>query len=71
MQKHEAFILDTVLPAIADHSRQTRCNMDDAVFAVFLTLGIILQSEGFTHDELLLAIKAGATVAHDSPGGLQ
>ena len=71
MQKHEAFILDVLLPVIADHARRTGCDMTEAAFAAFLSLGTILQSKGFTSDDLLMAIKASALTTHESPEGLQ
>ena len=45
--------------------------MTEAALAVFLSLGAIPQSQGFTSDSLLMAIKGSALTTHDSPEGLQ
>lgn len=71
MQKHEQFILNTLLPAITGHARRIGANSDEAALASFLALGTILQAHGFTEDSLLEAIKASALTTHDAPEGLQ
>lgn len=71
IKKHEAFILNTLLPAIVDHAQRVGVNKDEAALAVFLSMGTILQSQGFTADSLLTAIKGSALSTHDAPGGLQ
>ncbi|CAM5185476.1 hypothetical protein CDEN61S_04148 [Castellaniella denitrificans] len=71
MTQHEAFILDTVLPIIVNHARAVNCDTTEAALAVFLALGTLLLTRGFTSDSLLAAIKASAISAHDAPGGLQ
>lgn len=71
MKKHERFLLDELLPLIANHAERAGCDMTEAAFAVFLSMGTILHSQGFTADSLLLAIRASAVTTHDAPEGLQ
>ena len=71
MQKHEAFILDDLLPVVATHARSVGVSLDEAALASFLALGTILLSKGFTDVSLLAAIKASALTTHDAPKGMQ
>lgn len=71
MQKHEAFILDGLLPVVAAHARSVRVSLDEAALASFLALGTILLSKGFTDASLLAAIKASALTTHDAPKEMQ
>lgn len=71
MQKHEAFILDSLLSMVAAHARSVGVSLDEAALASFLALGTILLSKGFTDASLLAAIKASALTTHDAPEGMQ
>lgn len=71
MTKHETFILDTVLPIVVSHARAVNCDTAEAALAVFLALGTLLLTRGFTPDSLLAAIQGSALVTHEAPEGLQ
>ena len=71
MEKHEAFILDTMLPVIMAHARQVKCEPEEAVLAVFMSLSTILLERGFSSSSLLMAIQGSALSTHDAPEGLQ
>ncbi len=71
MTKHEGFILDTVLPVIMGQARALNCDPLEAALAVFMSLGTLLLTRGYTPDSLLQAIRASAATTHDAPGGLQ
>ena len=71
MQKHEGFIMNTLLPAVISHARNIGVSSDEAALAAFLSLGTILQTQGFTADSLMTAIKASALSTHEAPEGLQ
>ncbi|MBV2179909.1 MAG: hypothetical protein KUL86_01590 [Castellaniella sp.] len=68
---HEAFILDVVLPVIMGQARAVNCDPLEAALAVFMSLGTLLLTRGYTPDSLLQAIRASAVTTHDAPGGLQ
>lgn len=71
MDKHERFILDTLLSAVIGHARRIGVGSDEAALASFLRLGPILQAKGFTADRLMAAIKASTLHTHDASGRLQ
>ncbi len=71
MDKHEPFIMDTLLPLVMAHSARVKCTPDEAALAVLMSMGTILQTRGYTADSLLMAIQGSAHSTHDAPGGLQ
>ena len=71
MQKHEAFILEGLLPMVAAHARNVGVGLDEAALASFLALGTILLSKGSTDASLLAAIKSSALTTHHAPEGMQ
>lgn len=71
MQKHEAFILDELIPAVVNHARRVGVTSDEAALASFMALGTVLQAGGFTAESLLMAIEGSALATHDAPEGFQ
>lgn len=71
MDKHEDFLLDTLMPIIAAHAAEVGVSMEEAAMASFLCLGTILQHKGRTERDLLAAIKASAMGVHAEPGAMQ
>lgn len=71
MDKHNDFILEKILPAIAKQSLDANCDMLEAGLAVFLAMGTILHNQGITEDVLMMAIRGSALETHNAPGGLQ
>ncbi len=60
MQKHEQFMLDTLLPLVFSHARAVRCAPEESAMACFLTLATVLQSRGLNDADLLHAIRAAS-----------
>lgn len=71
MEKHESFILDTLLPMLANQSRAVNAPMGETAMAVFLALGTVLQSTGVSDQALIAAIKASKPDTHPGPERLQ
>lgn len=71
MQKHEAFILDELLPAVVNHAHRLGVTSDEAALASFMALGTALQAKGFTAKSLLMAIQGSALITHDAPEAMQ
>ena len=71
MTKHEAFVLDCLLPIIMVHAAQVECDPDEAALAVFMSLGAILVTRGFTPDALLMMIRGIVPSVHEAPEVLQ
>jgi len=71
MDKHQAFIIDTLLPAVVNHARQIGCQSDEAALAAFLALGTVLIDRGLSAESLFAAVKGSALTTHDAPEGLQ
>lgn len=71
MDKHEAFLLDTLMPLLAAHAAKVGVSLEEAAMASFLCLGTILQCKGHTDRDLLAAIKASAMGVHPEPGAMQ
>lgn len=71
MQKHEAFILDELLPAVVNHAHRIGVSSDEAALTSFMALGTVLQTKGFDADTLLMAIQGSALATHDAPEGFQ
>lgn len=71
MQKHETFILDTLLPIVAAHARAIGASSEESAMAAFLALGTVLQSKGFSDSDLLTAIKVSRLGVHAQPEGMQ
>ncbi len=71
VEDHEAFILDGLLPQIADYARASETPIEVVVLSVWLALSTILQHKGLGRDTLLKALDAARLDVHEAPEGLQ
>lgn len=60
MEKHETFMLDTLLPMVFVHAQDVKCTAEESALACFLTLATVLQARGLTDADLLHAIRAAS-----------
>jgi len=71
MQKHEQFILDTLLPLVFTHAKAVSCSPEESALACFLSLSSVLRARGFSDDDLMTAIRSASLPVCQSPGGMQ
>lgn len=65
------FLLDAASRVIIDHAHNTKTDATDALLTVFLGLGNVLISNGFTAHSLTVGLKAAEMTINDSPKDLQ
>ncbi len=71
MDKHENFLLETLLPLVFLHAKEVNCSAEESAMACFLSLATVLQARGFTSTDLMAAIKSASIHTQPSPEVLQ